>query len=257
MKSIIISFLLIFSVSCLKTTEQLNREKKFDSMSEQLSDSQNLLSDVLTQVKEMQSQVDKLNGRVEEIEFKSKNNNSVDMTKLNEELALLKSQKEADSLQLSEIKTQLSEQKKFLEQVTDSLSKLGTSKIEAKKIKKKSTKEELSEAQNLISKKKYEDAKVILLSLIDSNETAPGDTNKALHALGKIEFESKNFDKALIYFSKIYSKYPKASLAPSSLLFIGKSLKGLGKNSEAKEAFAKVSEDYPTSKESGEAKKEL
>jgi TolA-binding protein len=61
----------------------------------------------------------------------------------------------------------------------------------------------------------------------------------------------------LIYFSKIYSKYPKSSLAASSLLFIGQNLEKMGKKDEAKEAYAKVVEDYAGSKEAKEAKKEM
>ncbi len=256
MKRLALCLTILFATSCLKTTEQLNREKKFDTMSEQLSDSQNLMSDLLSQMKEMQSQLEKMNGRIEELEFKNKNVDSAALTKITEDVNLLKSQKESETTQLNEIKTQLSEQKTFLEKVTESLAKMGSVKTESKSNKKKSAKEELKLALDLVGRKNSE-AKDALLQIIDSPELSAGDANKALHALGKIEFESKNYDQALVYFSKIYSKYPKASLAPSSLLFIGKSLKNLGKKDEAKEAFAKLSEDYPATKESKEAKKEL
>ncbi len=60
-----------------------------------------------------------------------------------------------------------------------------------------------------------------------------------------------------MYFSKVYTKYPKASLAPNSLLYIAKSLKKLGKKDEAKEAFQRCVDDYPGSNEAAEAKKEI
>ena len=46
-------------------------------------------------------------------------------------------------------------------------------------------------------------------------------------------------------------------MGPSSLLFIGRCLEKMGKKDEAKEAYAKVVEDYAGSKEAKEAKKEM
>jgi TolA-binding protein len=61
----------------------------------------------------------------------------------------------------------------------------------------------------------------------------------------------------MVYFSKIFSRFPKASLAPACLLFIGRNLEKMNKKEEAKEAFTKVIEDYPGTSEAKEAKKEL
>jgi TolA-binding protein len=104
---------------------------------------------------------------------------------------------------------------------------------------------------------KLSQARPELEALIDAEGLTPGDNNKLLHGLGRVEYGLKNYDKALVYFSKVYTKYPKASLAPSSLLFIARSLKKLGKTDEAKEAFNRVAEDYPDSSEAAEAKKEI
>ncbi len=110
---------------------------------------------------------------------------------------------------------------------------------------------------DLILFDKYAEAREELEALIDHSDLTPGDNNKVLYGLGKVEFFTGNAEKALVYFSKIFTKYPKASLAPGSLLFIGKSLKKLGKAEEAKQAFTKVVEDYKSSKEANEARKEL
>ncbi len=262
-KFITVVVLLTLMASCIKTADQLHREKKFDSMSEQLTDSQSLISELVIQVKEMKSELAQLNGKVEELEHKQKNVDSSSLTKLTEDLNFLKSQKELETTQISEIQTQLKEQKEFLEKVTNSLVEIEKNKNrnnnsnKSTSTKKKSAKEELTEVLSSLKKKSFAEAKNTLLSLLEKNELSPGDTNKALHALGQLEFNKKNFDQALVYFSKIYSKYPKATLAPSSLLFIGKSLKRMGKKDEAKQAFAKLSEDYPRAKETSEAKKEL
>lgn len=252
MKFLSFFFLLALSVSCIKTAEQVNREKRIDSMNTQLADSQGLVADMVGQMKDMQSQLDKLNGKIEELEHKNKGVNEESFAKVNDSMSMMKAQQETQGTQLQGIQTELKDQKAFLEKLMGSLQSNNNSKSQ-----KKSAKTELAEALDLIKSNDYSDARSILEGLIDHKDLSPGDQNKVLHGLGKIEFYTKNYEKGLVFFSKIYSKYPKASLAPSSLLFIGKSLDKMGKKPEAKEAFAKVVEDYAGSSEAKEAKKEL
>lgn len=248
--------LLLMSTACIKTAEQVNREKRFEAMTENMKDSQGLLADVVGQMKDMQSQLDKMNGRIEEIEHRQKGIDPQSFQKMNENMTLLQSQQQSDSEQLSKIQAELKEQRAFLEKVTSSLSSMGNEKPRASS-KKKSAKTELSSALYLVKVGEFGKAKSELEGLIDNEELSPGDNNKLMHALGRVEYYTKNYEKALVYFSKVYPKYPKASLAPNSLLYIAKSLKKLGKKDEAKEAFTRVAEDYPGSQESAEAKKEL
>lgn len=254
----LLSFLFVLSLttSCIKTADQVAREKRFDSMSEQVTDSQSLLADMVAQMKDMQKQLDRMNGRIEELEHNQKKFDPNALKQVNDELALMKEQRENDSAQLTQIQNELKEQRAFLEKVTASLSSMGQAPRTGKS-KKKSVKDQIIGALGLVKRNDFEGARAELSPLLDDKDLTPGDLNKVLHGLGKVEFFTKNYDKALVYFSKIYSKYPKASLAPSSLLFIGKSLQKLGKKDEAKEAFSKLNEDYPGAKEAQEAKKEL
>jgi TolA-binding protein len=255
MKFLSFFFLLALSVSCIKTADQVNREKRIDSMNAQLADSQGLVADMVGQMKDMQSQLDKLNGKIEELEHRNKDLDPQAINKMNESISLMKTQQETEATQLLGIQTELKDQKAFLEKLMASIT---ASHAQAPaKSQKKSAKNDLSEALDLIKTNDYSDARSILEGLIDDKELSPGDHNKVLHGLGKIEFYTKNYEKGLVYFSKIYSKYPKASLAPSSLLFIGRSLEKMGKKPEAKEAYAKVVEDYAGTSEAKEAKKEL
>lgn len=256
MKFLSICLLLALSVSCIKTADQVNREKRIDSMNAQLADSQGLVADMVGQMKDMQSQIDKLNGKIEELEHTNKGANDESFKKVDESMAMIKSQQETQSTQLQGIQTELKDQKAFLEKLMSSLSAAKESNHSTKS-QKKSAKSDLAEALDLIKSNDYKDAREILEGLIDHNDLSPGDHNKVFHGLGKVEYYTKNYEKGLVYFSKIYSKYPKASLAPSSLLFIGRSLDKMGKKPEAKEAFAKVIEDYAGTSEAKEAKKEL
>jgi TolA-binding protein len=226
-----------------------------ENMSEQMESSQGLLADMVSQMKDMQSQLDKMNGRLEVLEHKNQNIDLEALKKMNENVTLLQTQQQNDSTQLTQIQNELKEQRAYLEKVTAGLASL--SKEKASSGKKKSAKDELNSALTLIRREKFANARESLEGLIDNSELSPGDVNKLFHGLGRVEYFSKNYDKALVYFSKIYTKFPKSSLAPSSLLYIGRTLKKMGKKDEAVEALNKVAEDYPKSKEASEAKKEL
>lgn len=255
MKFLSFFLLLMLSVSCIKTAEQVNREKRIDSMNAQLANSQGLVAEMVGQMKDLQLQIDKLNGRLDETENRNKNIDPEGLGKMNETIAMVKAQQEAETAQLQLIQNELKEQKAFLEKVMASLSSVSSQNNT--KSQKKSAKSDLKEALSLVKANKYDAARTQLEGLIDHADLSAGDRNKVIHGLGKVEFYTKNYEKGLVYFSKIFSKYPKSSLAPSSLLFIGKSLKKMKKKDEAKEAFAKVVEDYPSSSEAKEAKKEI
>jgi len=261
MKKTIISLaLLTLSTSCIKTAEQVRREKSMETITEQVHDSQGLVADMAEQMRNLQTQLDRMNGRMEELEYRQKNAHPDAQKKMEETLSVLKSQQENESSQILQIQNELKEQRVFLEKVTTQLGSIGHTKTTPQNNnnnKKKNVKEELSEGLALVQNNQYDDARSLLQNIIDHKDLTPGDQNKIMHGLGRTEYYSKNYDKALTYFSKIYTKYPQSSLAPSSLLFIGKSLRKLGKRDEAKEALSKLVEDYPASKEALTAKKEL
>jgi TolA-binding protein len=263
MTKILSSLIILFSLTaCIKTAEQVNREKRYEEISNQFDDSKNLLGDIKNQLTSLQQQVDTLNGRMEELEHKASKQNSEGQKEVNENVTLLKSQQEIQATQLTQIQADLKEQRAFLEKVTSSLTSMHRTPTPAPRSngggdKKKSAREELNEALSLVKKNDYAEARTELEDLIDSKELTPGDMNKTMHGLGRVEFFTKNYDKALVYFSKVYTKYPKSSLAPNSLLYIGRTLQKMNKKDEAKEAYAKLLEDYPDSKDAADAKKEL
>lgn len=253
MKFLSFVLLLVLTVSCIKTADQVNREKRVESMSEQMKDSQGLVADMMTQMKEMQGQIDKMNGHIEELEHRNKKLDPEAINKMSENMNLMKTQQDSQTAQLVQIQNELKEQRAFIEKVTANLSQASSSN----KSQKKSAKDELAHALKLLHKHDYGNARNELETLIDDPELSPGDHNKVFHALGKIEYFTKNYEKGLVYFSKIYSHYPKSSLASSSLLFIARCLDKLSKKEEAKEAYSKVMEEYAGTSEAKEAKKEM
>lgn len=250
-KSLLLVSLFLLA-SCLKTAEQVQREKKMAEIPDQVQSSQKMMSDLLIQMKDLRSQVNTMNGRIEELEYRQGQTDPEKDKKSSETMNLIQNQQTAQATQLEEIKAELKEQRTFLEKVTSSLKNISSGDT-----KKKSAKSELNSALGLVTSNKFSDARKELENLIGNPELTAGDINKLYHGLGRVEFYTKSYDKALVYFSKIYTKYPKASLAPSSLLFIARSLSNLGKKDEAKEAFEQVTKQYAGSKEADEAKKEI
>lgn len=244
---------LLLSSACIKTADQVNRERRMDTVSEQMKDSQGLIADLISQIKEMQSQVNQLNGKVEELEYKQKQIDPQSISKMNETLEHVKVRQETEAGQLAQIQAELKEQRTFMEKVTSSLSSMKSS---AKASQKKSPKEELAQGLDLIVKDKYGEARKVLEGLIDHKSLTAGENNKVLHGLGKVEYYTNNPEKSLVYMSKVFTKYPKSSLAPNCLYFIGRSLKKLGKKEEANQAFDKVISDYPETRDAKNAAKE-
>ena len=70
-------------------------------------------------------------------------------------------------------------------------------------------------------------------------------TGAALYWLGETYYVRNNYRDAAFSFIDVYSKYPKNSKAPDSLLKLGMSLHALGNKAEACSAFQTLKADYP------------
>lgn len=253
MKFLLLALLAIPLSGCIKTAEQKKREDRMENISQQLSDSQNIVADMTVMTKGLQQQIDQLSGKVEELQHQQKNFAGTDLHAMNENLNLLRQQVQGLADNQKKQNEELAQQRAFIEKVTDKLGKMGAQRSDSSK---KNPKGEIEAAWALINKKKYADARGVLEGMVDNNDVSPADQNKALHALGIIEYQQKHYEKGLVFFSKVYTKYPQSSLAPNSLLFIGRSLVKLGKKVEAKQAFDEVVSNYPASSSAKDAKKE-
>jgi len=76
--------------------------------------------------------------------------------------------------------------------------------------------------------------------------------------LGEIEYKQKNYKKALAFYKKSITLYPKPTSFTARLLYhTGMSFLKLGQKNKAKLTFQKLINDFPNSKYSNLAKKEL
>lgn len=247
MKLFLILSLSLLATACLKTAEQIRREQRVESMSQQLSESQNIVADLTVMLKSLQTQIDSINGRLDVLQ-KSSDDKSAANSKA---IADLTTQVQTLSDAVVKTEDEVKAQRGFVEKVTNKLGSMaapssGGNNSDAKSV--------IAQAKSLMKKKKYSEARAKLEGLVNDSSVSSADMNKVLFHLGEVEFSQKQWEKSLVYFSKIYTKYPKSSLAPTSLLYIGKALKSLGKSDESKQAFDELKSNYPGSSAAKEVK---
>lgn len=131
-KSLLIISLFLLA-SCLKTAEQVQREKKMAEIPDQVQSSQKMMSDLLIQMKDLRAQMNTLNGRIEELEYKQGQTDPEKEKKSSETMNLIQNQQTAQATQLEEIKAELKEQRAFLEKVTSSLKNISSGDTKKKK----------------------------------------------------------------------------------------------------------------------------
>ena len=239
--------------SCFKTAEQIKREKQVD---QQLAQSAKLVTELSGQVQSLQNQVAVATGQLEEMDHKTKQNNlekaktiGENITQLNEQVKVLLEDNKNLKQKVSKLEKEIDQQKKYIKKVTGALSSVaGTSK--------KSSASSLSKAHTAFEKGR-KNAKSLYLKVLEENKINAAQKNHVFFNLGLLEYRGKNYEKALVYFSKIYTKYPRSSFAPRSLLYIARSFKASGKTEEANVSFQELIEKYPKSRHAKTAKKEI
>lgn len=244
---------ILFS-GCLKTSEELRREKIVDTMSVQMKESQEMMANLNLRLQEFQEKAQNFQGQVEELEHKQKELTTSQTKRINENLEQLNAQMAAmqkavdqNSADLKALQEQVNSQKKFVSKVTKSLSGIGaeTSPVAM-----------LDQGIKLVDQKKYKEAKPILSDLLNANLSA-AKKNKLYYHLGLIEYAEKDYEECLVYMSKIFTKWPKSSYAAKSLLYIARSFRDQGKKDEAKASYQTLIKDYAGSKHAKIASAEI
>lgn len=103
----------------------------------------------------------------------------------------------------------------------------------------------------------YKEAKQLLEGVLGQSGITAAQKNIIQHHLGVVEYQQGQYEKSIIYLSKIYTQYPNSTLAPSALYNIGRSLVKMGKKSEAKLTYQELIKKYPKCEFIGSANKAL
>ncbi len=113
----------------------------------------------------------------------------------------------------------------------------------------------LEEAEGLMSEKEWTKAIEALTPLLDQGKKS--DQEKALFLRGEAYFEAKDFEKAIVDFSKVTEKFKKSTYHPKALLRIAESFESLGAASDASVFYQELSEQFPKTAEGKLAIKRL
>lgn len=241
---------LSFFASC-KTREDIVREQMIDNMSMQMQDGQKLNADFSVRFQGIEDRLNNLSGNIEETQHTTNVTINDRIKTLEEKLTILETTQANQTVSLESIHKEVAAQKEYIQEVLGTLKKISQKKN--KPVKKQSP---YNRAMDLYRRAKYADAKSILLTLVDKKLSSTGKA-RVIHNLGMIAYMDKENDKALAYFSRLFTEFPKTGYNKNGLMFLAKTLKRMNKNEEAKQALNELIARFPKAKQVPQAKKML
>jgi TolA-binding protein len=254
-KMILLLALPLLFTSCFKTAEEIKREKQID---QQLQQSSEIIAHLTNQISELKGNLATTSGQIEEIDHKRmKNTEAQELTfkqqidLLSEQVKLLTEENTQNKAQILQLSEQVTGQKKFMKKVTGTLSKMSGVSPPS------NGSSLLKKAHTAFEKNKQKDAKILYQQVLQENKINNANKNHVYFNLGLLEYWNKKYDQALVYFSKIYTKYPRSSFAPRSLLYIARSFKKNNRMDEANASYQELIKNYPKSKHAKTASEEL
>jgi TolA-binding protein len=262
MKIILLLSLLVVSTSCFKTAEEIKREQQMET---QVNQSSQMVAELTLQLKDLQTKLANATGQIEEVGHHAKTQTeqttmtfTQTIAQLSEQVKALTEENKQNKLKISALEKEVESQKDYIQKVNSTLSKMagGSSSSKSSKVSAASS-NSLADAHKLFEKSKQKEALELYLQLIDSGKLSAANANHAYYNTGLLYFWKKDYDNALIYFSKIYTKYPKSSWAPRSLIQIARSFKAQGKTAEANATYEEFLKNYPKDNLAKEAKEEM
>lgn len=252
--------IVIFTSGCFKTAEQIKREKQVDQMKVQLDQSSKLVATLTQQVSSLQARLDSTSGQLEEIGYKTSSNQQETQdsfaqttAQLAEQISILKNDVSSNKSSLRKIQKSLNAQQEYLNKLNTTLAKLtGVSSSTNS-----SSKKLLKSAHRAFEKNELNKAKELYEQILSVGKINASQRNHVWFNLGLLDYWAKRYNDSSVWFSKIFTKYPKSSWAPRSLLYIARCFKKLGQKEESQATYATLIKEYPNSKHAKKAKKEI
>ena len=248
--------LLLSCTSCFKTAEEIRREQQIDT---QLEQSSKIIIELNSQVDELKNRLSTTSGKIEEMDHKSqKTKEEQDLTysqtlaQVSEQVKILIDENQKNKTLIQSLQKEVSAQKDYIKNVTGTLKSL--SNDSPAPTQKTSL---LAKAHEAFEGNKKDEAYKLYKDVLKENKINAADKNHVYFNLGLLEFWNKKYNDALVYFSKIYTKYPRSSFSPRALLYIARSFDKDGKKEEAKASYQELIKNYPKSNHAVTAKEEL
>lgn len=252
--SLTLLFATLLLTSCFKTAEEIKREQDVD---QRLSQSSKTIADLNETIQNLKQQITSTSGQIEEIDYKSQKTYqetnktfSETMIQLTEQVKNLVNENAEMKQQIASLQSDVNSQKKYIKNVTGSLSKIaGPSKS--------SSTSKLQDAHKAFEKNDKKQAKELYNEVLSEGKINNAQKNHVYFNLGLLNYWDKKYNDAITYFSKIYTKWPKSSFSPRALLYIARSFDKQKKGDEAKAMYQELINKYPTSTHAKTAKKEV
>ncbi|MBT3235867.1 MAG: tetratricopeptide repeat protein [Bdellovibrionales bacterium] len=251
---------LLVLISC-KTTEEIEREQMVQNLAGQMVQAQKVSAESTVQVQNLEHRINKVIGSMEEANhhrdqqiknFIQQSQKNLDHSALTQQE--LQQQADGQKKQIQALQSALQEQRKYLDRLLKSIEKI--SKRKGSSSKRRGVKlSSYDHTMSLYRKARYPAAKVGLLKLLDNNKIKGNRRARVLHNLGMIAFMDKEYKKASVYFSRLFTNFPKAPYNPNGLLYLGKSFYKNGDATGALETFKEMVKRYPKAKQVKDAQK--
>lgn len=243
--------LLVALVSC-KTREDIQREKLVTDMNMQMQDTQKLSADFTVRLQALEERLSNVTGQVEEGQHETKETLNKRIEALEEKINLLETTQKSQTESLEKLERLSSEQGEYIKEVLSNLKKLSGGGKKSKK-----SRSPYQEAMYNYGKARYKTAKNQLLTLLDGKKVKGGQKARVIHNLGMIAYMDKENEKALAYFSRLFTEFPKTGYNKNGLLYLARTFKRLNKVDEAKQTLQELLNRFPKAKQAKEAKKML
>jgi len=106
-------------------------------------------------------------------------------------------------------------------------------------------------------KGRYAQAKGILLKLLEDKSIKGARKARVIHNLGMIAYMDKEFDKGLVYFSRLFTEFEKSGYNKNGLLYLARSFEKLGQKEQAVQTLNELINRFPDAKQVKNAKEML
>lgn len=244
---------LLLLTSCFKTAEEIRREQEVD---QRITQSSKTIAELNETIQNLKQQITSTSGQIEEIDYKRNKNDqeknktfSETLVQLTEQVKNLVVQNQQMKTQIADLQGDVNSQKKYIKNVTGSLSKItGPTRS--------SSTSKLEQAHKAFEKNDKKEAAELYNEVLSEDKINNANKNHVYFNLGLLEYWNKKYNDAIPYFSKIYTKWPRSSFSPRALLYIARSFDKLKKPDEARAMYQELIKKYPESSHAKTAKKE-
>jgi len=255
LKTFSISAFIILCIPGCATQEEIQRRKLLKRLSQEMSGQQNITKRMLIRLSEIEDSLGLVSGKIEEKNHRDKTEKKLQTEKIKSNLSLMKEQiiNQKNNLKnqndnIANLQNKLRSQGKFITKVLSSLKNLKGSK---------GNKSPYNLAMRSYKQGHYNTARILLVKLLQNNKIRNKKRARIIHNLGMIAYIKKEYKEAEIYFSKLFTQYPKVGYNSNGLLYLGRTFKKLKKLDAAKQTWKILIKKYPKSTRAKQAKKLL